>query len=163
MSKKPFAVASFCRTARRERPTARSPLLTSTWPRARRCAPQKLDPSEIPHDLRFCWLFSEGAKPCAILARDQISQRGCRANCLARRNRHPDAHHLGGLRSQTSLAADTLSLRKLLDLYVERQVKSRRADDVTWMMLVMLARFIEWRRILRDRTGDYRSQFHPSA
>jgi hypothetical protein len=32
-------------------------------------------------------------------------------------------------------------------LYVERQVKPRRADDATRITLVALSRLIEWRRV----------------
>jgi putative transposase len=52
------------------------------------------------------------------------------------------------LRSRAQLAAENLFLRKQLALYLERQVKPRRADDATRMTLVTLARFVEWRRLL---------------
>ena len=50
--------------------------------------------------------------------------------------------------SHTQLAAENLFLRKRLALYVERQVKPRRADDVTRIALVALSWLIDWRRIL---------------
>jgi hypothetical protein len=53
-----------------------------------------------------------------------------------------------GLRSHAHLAAENLFLRKQLALYVERQVKPRRATNTTRLTLVVLARFIEWRPLL---------------
>jgi transposase InsO family protein len=52
------------------------------------------------------------------------------------------------LRSRTQLAAENLFLRKQLALYLERQVKPRRADDATRITLVALSRVVEWRRLL---------------
>jgi hypothetical protein len=46
------------------------------------------------------------------------------------------------------LAAENLFLRKQLTLYLERQVKPRRADDATRIALVALSRLIDWRRVL---------------
>jgi hypothetical protein len=54
------------------------------------------------------------------------------------------------IRSQARLAAENLFLRKQLALYVERQVKPRRADDATRIALVALSWLIEWRRISRS-------------
>ena len=51
-------------------------------------------------------------------------------------------------RSRTRLAAENLFLRKQLALYVERQVKPRRADDATRITLVILSRLVDWRRAL---------------
>jgi hypothetical protein len=51
-------------------------------------------------------------------------------------------------RSHAELAAENLFLRKQLGLYVERQVKPRRADDATRIALVALSWLIDWRRIL---------------
>src|SRR5215510_2602896 len=51
-------------------------------------------------------------------------------------------------RSHAQLAAENLFLRKQLALYLERQVKPRRADNATRLTLVALARLIEWRRLL---------------
>ena len=51
-------------------------------------------------------------------------------------------------RSRAQLSAENLFLRKQLALYVERQVKPRRADDATRIALVALSWLIEWRRIL---------------
>ena len=52
------------------------------------------------------------------------------------------------MRSHAQLAAENLFLRKQLALYVERQVKPRRADDATRIVLVALSRVIDWRRVL---------------
>src|SRR5262245_19089052 len=50
------------------------------------------------------------------------------------------------MRSRAQLAAENLFLRKQLVLYLERQVKPRRADDATRITLVTLSSFIDWRR-----------------
>ena len=50
-----------------------------------------------------------------------------------------------GLRSQSSLAAENLFLRKQLALYQERRLKLRRADDAMRITLVMLSHLIDWR------------------
>src|SRR5713101_8979546 len=52
------------------------------------------------------------------------------------------------VRSNAQLAAENLFLRTQLALYVERQMKPRRADDATRMALVALSWLIDWRRIL---------------
>jgi putative transposase len=51
-------------------------------------------------------------------------------------------------RPQARLAAENLFLREQLALYLERQVKPRRADDATRIALVALSRLIDWRRLL---------------
>jgi hypothetical protein len=51
-------------------------------------------------------------------------------------------------RSPAQLAAENLFLRKQLALYLERQVKPRRADDPTRITLVALSWLIDWRRVL---------------
>jgi putative transposase len=53
-----------------------------------------------------------------------------------------------GLRSHARLADENLFLRKQLALYLERQVKPRRASNATRLTLLVLARFIEWRGLL---------------
>ena len=50
------------------------------------------------------------------------------------------------LRPHVQLAAENLFLRKQLALYLERQVKPRRADDATRILLVVLSQLIDWRR-----------------
>src|SRR2546422_5067196 len=51
-------------------------------------------------------------------------------------------------RSHAQLAAENLFLRKQLALYLERQVKPRRADDATRLTLIALSRLIDWRQLL---------------
>jgi len=51
-------------------------------------------------------------------------------------------------RPGAQFAAENLFLRKELALYLERQVKPRRADDETRLTLVALSRLIDWRRLL---------------
>jgi len=52
------------------------------------------------------------------------------------------------LQSRVHLAAENLFLRKQLALYLEREVKPRRADDATRISLVVLSRLVDWRRLL---------------
>jgi len=52
------------------------------------------------------------------------------------------------LRSHAKLAAENLFLRKQLALYLERQVKPRRADDATRLTLIALSRLIDWRQLI---------------
>jgi hypothetical protein len=52
------------------------------------------------------------------------------------------------MRSRAQLAAENLFLRKQLALYLERQVKPRRAHDATRITLVALSRFVDWRHLL---------------
>lgn len=53
-----------------------------------------------------------------------------------------------GLKSRSSLAAENPFLRKQLALYLERKVKSRRADDGTRRTMVLLSILFDWRRAL---------------
>jgi putative transposase len=61
-----------------------------------------------------------------------------------------DLLHLAALAcsSQRSLAAENLFLRKQLAFYLERKVKPRRVDNATRITLVVLAQFVDWRRLL---------------
>ena len=68
-----------------------------------------------------------------------------------------------GLRSRARLAAENLFLRKQLALYVERQVKPRRASNATRLTLVVLARFIEWRSVLTILQPDTLARWHRHA
>jgi putative transposase len=52
------------------------------------------------------------------------------------------------LRSNTSLAAENLFLRKQLAFYQERKIRSRRLDDPTRLRLVWLSRWFDWRNTL---------------
>jgi transposase InsO family protein len=52
------------------------------------------------------------------------------------------------MQSRAQLAAENLFLRKQLALYLERQVKPRRADDATRITLVALSSVVDWRHLL---------------
>jgi transposase InsO family protein len=52
------------------------------------------------------------------------------------------------MRSRAQLTAENLFLRKQLALYLERQVKPRRADDATRITLVALSPLVDWRHLL---------------
>src|SRR5438132_5862416 len=62
--------------------------------------------------------------------------------------------------SHAHLEAENLFLRKQLALYLERQVKPRRADDATRITLVALSRFVEWRRLLTIVKPDTLIRWH---
>jgi putative transposase len=68
-----------------------------------------------------------------------------------------------GLRSHAHLAAENLFLRKQLALYLEREVKPRRATNATRLTLVVLARFIEWRQVLTIVQPDTLVRWHRHA
>jgi len=61
-----------------------------------------------------------------------------------------DVGRLGllALHSRAHLAAENVFLRKQLALYLERQVKPRRADDATRITLVALSWLVNWRQLL---------------
>ena len=63
-------------------------------------------------------------------------------------------------RSHVQLAAENLFLRKQLALYLERQVKPRRADDATRIALVALSWLIDWRRVLTVVKPDTLVRWH---
>jgi hypothetical protein len=63
-------------------------------------------------------------------------------------------------RSHAQLAAENLFLRKQLALYMERQVKPRRADDATRIALVALSWLIEWRCVLTIVKPDTLIRWH---
>jgi putative transposase len=65
--------------------------------------------------------------------------------------------------SHAQLAAENLFLRKQLALYVERQVKPRRADDATRIVLVALSRLIDWRGALTVVKPDTLIRWHRRA
>src|SRR5712691_826723 len=62
--------------------------------------------------------------------------------------------------SHAQLAAENLFLRKQLALYVERQVKSHRANDATRIALVALSWLIDWRRVLMVVKPDTLVRWH---
>jgi putative transposase len=64
------------------------------------------------------------------------------------------------LRSQTALAAENLFLRKQLALYLERQVKPRRASDATRFTLVLLSGLFAWREALTLVKPDTLIRWH---
>jgi putative transposase len=64
------------------------------------------------------------------------------------------------LQSRTRLAAENVFLRKQLALYVERQVKPRRADDATRITLMLVGRLIDWRGILTIVRPDTLLRWH---
>src|SRR6266851_1553077 len=63
-------------------------------------------------------------------------------------------------RPHAQLVAENLFLRKQLALYVERQVKPRRADDATRIALVALSWLIDWRRLLTVVKPDTLIRWH---
>lgn len=68
-----------------------------------------------------------------------------------------------GMRSHMHLAAENLFLRKQLAFYGERRRKPRRLDDATRLTLVVLARFIEWRRLLTVVQPETLLRWHRQA
>jgi putative transposase len=53
-----------------------------------------------------------------------------------------------GTRSGAAIKAENMFLRKQLALYLEREVKPRRATDATRLSLVLLSRLFAWRDAL---------------
>jgi len=51
-------------------------------------------------------------------------------------------------RSQASMAAEILFLRKQLAFYQERQIKPHRFDDASRLSLLLLSKFFDWRKAL---------------
>ena len=49
-----------------------------------------------------------------------------------------------GTRSSAALKAENIFLRKQLALYLEREVKPRRANDATRLSMVLLSRVFAW-------------------
>ena len=49
---------------------------------------------------------------------------------------------------KASVAAENLFLRKQLALYQEHQIKPRRTDNITRLILVMLGRWFHWETAL---------------
>src|ERR1700730_17966110 len=69
-----------------------------------------------------------------------------------------------GLRSQSSLAAENLFLRKQLTFYQERKIRPRRIDGPTRLTLVWPSRWFDWQNalaIVRPKTfiGWHRKGF----
>jgi len=60
-----------------------------------------------------------------------------------------------GTRSGAAIKAENMFLRKQLALYLEREVKPRRATDATRLSLVLLSRLFAWRDALVNvKAGD---------
>jgi putative transposase len=53
-----------------------------------------------------------------------------------------------GTRSSTALKAENMFLRKQLALYIEREVKPRRATDATRLSMILLSRLFAWQAAL---------------
>jgi len=64
------------------------------------------------------------------------------------------------VRSHAQLAAENLFLRNQLALYLDRQVKPRRADDATRIAPVALAWLVDWRHILTVVKPDTLIRWH---
>jgi transposase InsO family protein len=64
------------------------------------------------------------------------------------------------VRSHAQLAAENVFLRKQLALYVERQMQPERADDAARIVLVALARLIDWRCVLTVVKPDTLIRWH---
>jgi putative transposase len=64
------------------------------------------------------------------------------------------------LRLRYALAAENLFLRKQLALYLERQVKPRRAKDATRLTLVLLSKLFAWREALTIVKPDTLIRWH---
>lgn len=62
--------------------------------------------------------------------------------------------------SHSRLAAENLFLRKQLACYLGRKVKPRRVDHATRITLAVLARFIDWRRVLTIVKPDTLVRWH---
>ncbi|MGA3324410.1 MAG: hypothetical protein ABSF45_08045 [Terriglobia bacterium] len=64
------------------------------------------------------------------------------------------------LRQQCALAAENLFLRKQLALYMERNLKPRRATAATKLTLVLLSRMFAWRDALTVIKPDTLIRWH---
>src|SRR5215831_12538857 len=64
------------------------------------------------------------------------------------------------LRTTTAVAAENLFLRKQLDLFVERQIKPRRAIDSIRFTLARLSRCFDWRNALIAVKPDTLIRWH---
>src|ERR1043165_1951148 len=64
------------------------------------------------------------------------------------------------IRSNTSLAAENLFLRKQLALFQERRVKPRRADDATRWLMATLSQMFQWPDALVNVKPDTLIRWH---
>jgi len=67
------------------------------------------------------------------------------------------------LRSHTALTAQSLFQRNQLALFLERQVKPRRADDATRLTLVFLRRLFAWKQALMIVKPETLIRWHRQA
>src|SRR5262249_21034447 len=63
-------------------------------------------------------------------------------------------------RPRAALAAGNLFLRKQFALYIDGQAKPRRCDDATRIVLVVLSRWVDWRRRLTIVQPDTLLRWH---
>src|SRR4051794_40444423 len=66
-------------------------------------------------------------------------------------------------RSQASLAAEILFLRKQLAFYQERKVKPRRFDDAARLSMLLLSKLFDWKNALINVTPDTFTGWHKRA
>ena len=66
-------------------------------------------------------------------------------------------------RSQASLAAEILFLRKQLAFYQERKVKPRRFDDAARLSMLLLSKLFDWKNALINVTPDTFTGWHKKA
>src|SRR5215472_4812144 len=64
------------------------------------------------------------------------------------------------LQPQCALAAENLFLRKQLTLYLERNIKPRRAKTATKLTMVLLSRLFAWREALTIVKPDTLIDWH---
>jgi hypothetical protein len=67
---------------------------------------------------------------------------------------------LSSFSRSTTFGYISVFLRKQLALYLERQVKPRRADDATRIALVALSRWVDWRQLLLIVKPDTLIRWH---
>jgi putative transposase len=66
-------------------------------------------------------------------------------------------------RSQGSLAAEILFLRKQLAFYQERKIKPRRFDDAARLSMLLFSKFFDWKKALINVTPDTFTGWHKKA
>jgi hypothetical protein len=66
-------------------------------------------------------------------------------------------------RSQASLAAEILFLRKQLAFYQERKIKLRRFDDAARLSMLLFSKFFDWKKALINVTPDTFTGWHKKA
>ena len=66
-------------------------------------------------------------------------------------------------RSQASLAAEILFLRKQLAFYQERKVKPRRFDDAARLSMLLLSKLFDWKNALINVMPDPFTGWHKKA